>query len=247
MKYVQSIVFRALCALCVGALLIAFPDNTTEWLVRVVGLLFIIPGLVSIGAYYRMRSSDEALRPLFPILGVGCLLFGMLLIFFAPVLKNYIMYALSAFLVLLCIAQMTNFFKLKKYASVGTFFFVIPVLVIVAALMAYVNVDVIKEKVLTILGGACLAYGLMELLSAIHFRKARRLMMSKENGEGEASAVEKNKDPEEETTEEEDQQPEQPALPSVSGETDHSGEEAEPVSDNGNSNGNRIFFGDGES
>ena len=50
MKYVRSFTFRALCAMGVGALLIAFPDKTTSWLVRTIGVLFLIPGMVSIFA-----------------------------------------------------------------------------------------------------------------------------------------------------------------------------------------------------
>ena len=56
MKYVRSFTFRALCAMGVGALLIAFPDKTTSWLVRTIGVLFLIPGMVSIFAYFLTSS-----------------------------------------------------------------------------------------------------------------------------------------------------------------------------------------------
>ena len=42
MKIFQSSIFRALCAIAVGVLLIKFPDDGVTWITRAIGVLFLI-------------------------------------------------------------------------------------------------------------------------------------------------------------------------------------------------------------
>ena len=54
MKIVNSYIFRAVCALLIGLLLVSNPERMTGLLVQVIGGLFLISGLVSLINY---RSS----------------------------------------------------------------------------------------------------------------------------------------------------------------------------------------------
>ena len=180
MKYVQSITFRALCALSIGGLLLAFPDKTTEALVIIIGILFLIPGLVSIVAYFRMRGGQESMRPIFPLVGVGSLLFGLLLMVCYSALTPYIKYVLAAFLLLASVGELVSVMRFKKLVPVSAFFFVVPLLIAVAAIFIFVYSGSNQALVSTVLGMACVVYGLEELLSAIIFRKVRRQLMQPE-------------------------------------------------------------------
>lgn len=67
MKAVNSYIFRAVCALLVGLLLVANPERMTTLMVQVIGGLFLISGLVSIINYFVIRYSDkETVKPFFP-------------------------------------------------------------------------------------------------------------------------------------------------------------------------------------
>ena len=46
MRILQSSVFRAICAIIIGALLIKFPDNTVMGITVAIGVLFLISGLI---------------------------------------------------------------------------------------------------------------------------------------------------------------------------------------------------------
>ena len=46
MKIFQSSIFRALCAIAVGVLLIKFPDDGVTWITRAIGVLFLISGVI---------------------------------------------------------------------------------------------------------------------------------------------------------------------------------------------------------
>ena len=174
MKYVQSITFRALSALFVGGLLIAFPKEISSWLVIVIGVLFLIPGMVSIGAYFVGYSKNEAMRPIFPIVGAGSVFFGLILTLFPTYFVPYIKYVLAAFLVLASIAELIQVFQMRRYTEVGAFFFVIPMLIACAGLFVIFFNKLEGYEYNMILGVASIIYAIQELLNAIRFRKVRR-------------------------------------------------------------------------
>jgi uncharacterized membrane protein HdeD (DUF308 family) len=176
MKYVQSVTFRALSALCIGSLLIAFPDKTTTWLVIIVGILFLIPGLISIVAYFNVHTSDESMRPLFPIVGIGSVLFGIILIVFSGVFMDYMKYVLAAFLLLAGISQLVTLINLRKWTSVGAFFYIISGLIALTGIFVLIAAQSIATCVLTVLGTGSIVYGIAELISAIRFRNVRRII-----------------------------------------------------------------------
>ncbi|HCE47748.1 MAG TPA: hypothetical protein DEQ84_03650 [Prevotellaceae bacterium] len=191
MKYVRSLTFRALCAMGVGALLVAFPDKTTSWLVAIVGVLFLIPGLVSVIAYFKMRMTDTAMRPFFPIVGTGSFMFGLLLVAFSDRLVEYMLYVLAVFLVLAGVSQIVNMLKIRHHVHVGVFFYIAPLLITLSGIFVIVYPKEVLAVFYTIVGVTSIIYGIEEMLSAIHFRKVRRLMameVKKEETTDEAAA-----------------------------------------------------------
>ena len=188
MKYVRSFTFRALCAMGVGALLIAFPDKTTSWLVRTIGVLFLIPGMVSIFAYFRLRTLKTVMQPFFPIIGLGCLMFGLVLIVFSDRLVDYMRYAMGAFLVVAGVGQLVNLIKYRSRQKVGPFFYVVSLLIVLSGLFVLIYQEGVPSLYYNILGVTSIVYGLEELVASIYFRKVRR-MMSIVSGEPEVSKV----------------------------------------------------------
>ena len=68
MKIVNSYIFRAVCALLIGLLLVSNPERMTGLLVQVIGGLFLISGLVSLINYFIIRYSDKVpVKPVFPM------------------------------------------------------------------------------------------------------------------------------------------------------------------------------------
>ena len=48
MKIFQSSIFRAVCAIVVGALLIKYPDEGVTWLTVAIGILFLLSGIIAL-------------------------------------------------------------------------------------------------------------------------------------------------------------------------------------------------------
>ena len=55
MKILQSSVFRAVCAIIIGALLIKFPDNTVTGITMAIGILFLLSGVISCLSYFHAK------------------------------------------------------------------------------------------------------------------------------------------------------------------------------------------------
>ena len=72
MKIVNSYIFRAVCALLIGLLLVSNPERMTGLLVQVIGGLFLISGLVSLINYFIIRYSDKRQSAVFYFNGNHC-------------------------------------------------------------------------------------------------------------------------------------------------------------------------------
>ena len=106
MRILQSSVFRALCAIVFGYLLVIYRNQMLHWTTIAFGALFFLSGLVSVIAYYaekrraanmaerlsamsEMRGKEmetpsedsirHSLMPGFPIVGIGSMVLGVIL------------------------------------------------------------------------------------------------------------------------------------------------------------------------
>ena len=57
MKFLQSSVFRALCAMIVGVLLIEYREQMVTWLTIAIGVLFFLSGVISIVTYFSAKRN----------------------------------------------------------------------------------------------------------------------------------------------------------------------------------------------
>lgn len=113
-------IIRALCSLCVGCFLVAYPDYTAKMLVIMVGLLFFIPGLVSIVLAFarpKVAEGQEYERNAFPIVGIGSSILGLVLIIMPTVFIAIMMYILGVMLVAAGIYQIVEYRSFSKIMS----------------------------------------------------------------------------------------------------------------------------------
>ena len=128
------------------------------------------------------------MQPFFPIIGLGCLMFGLVLIVFSDRLVDYMRYAMGAFLVVAGVGQLVNLIKYRSRQQVGPFFYVVSLLIVLSGLFVMIYQEGVPSLYYNILGVTSIVYGLEELVASIYFRKVRR-MMSIVSGEPEVSKV----------------------------------------------------------
>lgn len=66
MKVIHSSIFRAVCAIIVGVLLIQYREQTVTWITIAIGVLFFLSGVISLASYWAAKRNAEKL-PTSPI------------------------------------------------------------------------------------------------------------------------------------------------------------------------------------
>lgn len=83
MKVVNNPALRSVFAIVLGLILVLWPAATINYLVIVIGVLFLVPGLIAMIGYL-MRDKERYPDAAFPIEGAGSALFGLWLIVMPP-------------------------------------------------------------------------------------------------------------------------------------------------------------------
>ena len=156
-----------------GVLLVMWPEAAMIYLVITVGVLFLLPGLYGIFAYFASRSREEdGSGRAFPIVALGSALLGIWLIVMPAFFVGILMYVLGALLVLGGIGQLMNFISVRKLTgSVPAIFYVIPVLLLLAGILILVNPFEAAKIPFIVLGASSIVYGLTDLFRLIRYRR----------------------------------------------------------------------------
>lgn len=200
MKILQSSVFRAICAIAIGIMLIKYPDNTVTWITVAIGILFLLSGIISMVVYYNaLRNTSEYTitdadgnvvageKPTFPIVGVGSAILGLMLALTPTIFVKALMYIIGGILVLGAINQFMNLLNARRYGKVGFGYWIFPCIILLTGLYVIIKPMAPPAMAMLILGWCTLLYGVTELINAlkIHnekrkFAKAQEIPMAEE-------------------------------------------------------------------
>ncbi|MCR4994189.1 MAG: DUF308 domain-containing protein [Bacteroidales bacterium] len=210
-------IFRALCALLVGFLLVSNPTDMTILLVQIIGGLFALSGLVAVIGYFinaqQVRRAEHRLArqtereqaglsgpngtavvadsqnknaassarsssrwmPMFPVVGIGSMAFGVFLLFFPKQFVNYLMYVLGGLLVLIGVMQVFQLIRARRFAPLSWSLFLLPLLNIAAGVLVICYPMETASLPFTILGVGYILYGVSEFFFGVRFYHFRRL------------------------------------------------------------------------
>ena len=169
MKAINHIIVRIFFILLLGAVLIARPLIAINYLVITIGVLFLIPGLVSIFRHFRDKNHSEP--NLLLIESIGSCFLGLALILAPSFFISALMYIIAVVLIFSAVLQIRGLFILRKQFNVSVFFYITPVLVLLIGAVILFNPFTIVETAFMVLGIACVIYGLSELVNYLKFLK----------------------------------------------------------------------------
>ena len=188
MKILQSSVFRAICAIAIGILLIKFPDNTVTWITVAIGVLFLLSGVISIVVYVNARKNvaeykitdaegnviTNTEQPTFPIVGVGSMILGAMLALTPNVFITALMYIIGGILILGAINQYMSLVDGRRYGKIGFGYWVFPSLILLTGLYVIIKPMAPVNVAMLVLGWCSLLYGVTELINALKFHSDKR-------------------------------------------------------------------------
>ncbi len=189
MKLLQSSIFRALCSIVIGILLLKYPDNSVTWLTMAIGILFLLSGIIAMISYWNAkRHAGEytitdaqgrivsGTQPSFPLVGLGSVLLGLTLVLSPDMFVRWLMYILGAMLILGSINQLIVLVAARRYGSIGAFFWIAPILLFIAGIFIFVKPMESAELPMIILGWCMLVYGVTEAINSLMVYSLRRQM-----------------------------------------------------------------------
>lgn len=189
MKVFQSSIFRAICAIVVGALLVKYREQTVTWITIAIGVMFFVSGVISVVAYLSSKrqatangidiydaNGNKLTRPMppFPIVGVGSIILGALLALLPDAFVNGLMVILSAILILGALNLFFNLAVAAKFSRIGYVWWVFPVIIFLVGIVALVKPSAIASAPLFIIGWGMMAYGMIDLVDAIKIHQCRK-------------------------------------------------------------------------
>lgn len=183
MKVFQSSIFRALCAIVVGALLVKYREETVTWITIAIGALFFVSGVISCIAYFSAKRSSSDVdiydaqgnkithsAPAFPIVGLGSLILGGMLALAPNLFVNGLMYVLAAILILGTLNQFFNLAAATRYARIGLAWWVFPTIILLIGVLAIVKPSAMAAAPLFIIGWCMMVYGVVDMINAIKIK-----------------------------------------------------------------------------
>lgn len=193
MKVLQISAVRAIIVLVTGFLLVKYREDTMTWMTITVGVLFLISGLVACMVYYfekekvAKKTAKSALQegqqeeedlksPSFPIAGVGSIVLGIILAVMPNTFTTWMVYILSALLILGAVNQFMNLARSRQYARVPVYMWVFPTISMVVAILLIsrpIETDALFFT-LKVIGWAFMYYGVLEFVLIIRMYLVRK-------------------------------------------------------------------------
>lgn len=193
MKVIHSSIFRAVCAIIVGVLLIQYREQTVTWITIAIGVLFFLSGVISLASYWAAKRNAEKMQgqilsdsngkpimgmmPKFPLVSVGSLILGLLLALMPQVFIAWLMFILAFILILGALTQFGNLASAAKMGRVGILFWLFPSALLLLGLLAIIKPSAIASAPLFIIGWGMLIYGVVELLNAFKVSNNKRIWL----------------------------------------------------------------------
>lgn len=170
MKGINFSFLRIISALIIGLILVLFPDRAGEYFIITIGVVFMIPSLISIIGYL-VQPADRRNR--FPVEGVGSLLLGVLLIAMSAFFAKFVTIVLGFIVVMSGVQQIASLIIARRWMLVPPAFYVVPVLILIAGIFALVNPTGVQKTAFIIIGVSSLVYALSELVNWSKFTRRR--------------------------------------------------------------------------
>lgn len=193
MKILQSSLFRAVCAIVVGVLLIKFPDNTVTGITIAIGVLFLVSGLISALTYvqarrhagdYKIYDAEGRLvggeRPTFPLVGIGSIILGLLLAITPTTFVSVLMYIMGIMLVLGAVNQYMALLAGRRYGRIGVWYWFMPTAILLTGLYVMIKPLAPLATAMLVLGWCMLLYGVAELANALKFFNDKRRLQKQQ-------------------------------------------------------------------
>ena len=171
MKFIGSYVFRSMCALLIGLLLIVKANEMPVVLVMLIGALFLLPGLISVCVYlYSFFKTDAVVKPSFPLMSIGSIFLGGYLIAYPESFVTYLVVLIGIILTLAGISQLSTMVANRRITPFSWLLMLMPLVLVGVGMYSIMYSRDAAALPFKIIGFTLLYYGMSDLFLALRTR-----------------------------------------------------------------------------
>ena len=164
---------RGLITLVIGILLIVMSGSAMELLIRLAGIAFFLPALVSLVTLYVSRKEAQRLPSIaIAVIDVGSMAFGLWLIVYPLTFQNMFVKLMAALLFVVALHQLYVALRLLKKR--GWKMLVVPLIIAVAAAFLFFRTWEAVSVIAVAMGICAVVLALSDIVVAIISRKVSK-------------------------------------------------------------------------
>lgn len=176
-----SVMLRCLTAVMVGILLIIYKSAVMPFIVRLIGVAFLLPGLIAVGLrLFAVKNGEGNLFSINMLTSLGSVAFGAWLLFAPDFFVAVLMNMLGVMLMLAGVYQIVMLVKLRKYDFCpSVYYYIMPTLTVLLGIFVLFNPFEAATLSFFIMGVGAVIAGISDFMGSMLLRK----VSTEEDGE----------------------------------------------------------------
>ncbi len=199
-NYLLLALLRNACLLLIGVLLVVFSDQAPKWIVMGCGVLFMLPGLVTLLAMFT--DDQDSYMPMVPFTAGGSILFGIYLLCFPNDFIGILLYTLAGVLIMFGTLGCFSVWRARRTKQpISAWHFLFPVLLFIAGIVVLVLEHDVLSLPFLIIGYALIFYAPIQMVTSIAISRSMKRIALAEAPEEVMVEVKEEKEPAKENEE----------------------------------------------
>lgn len=177
----SSTLVRSVIAITLGAVLVIWPTVVNHVIVRVVGVLFIIPAIVNLIALNFTKKEERSKKSFFTtLLTIAIAIFGLMMILYPKTFEPIFTLVIGIIIFLSGAIQVIGVFKYCIQEK-SIWLMVVPFIVMVIGIVAIFTFETLSVLLMTIVGITLIVYGVTEIFNFYKILHIKKLMEPQED------------------------------------------------------------------
>ena len=168
-----SNVIRSLATMLIGVLLLFLPENAVELLIRVLGVAFLLPALISVVKLFTTRNDAKTFAKVaISVINIGCIAFGTWLLVSPKTFAELFILLLGVALLFFGLFQLFVVFS-KRSVNMHWGFLIVPLLTVVTSVVVLANPFETVSVVSVVIGVCAFVTGCSDLVISLVIGKSK--------------------------------------------------------------------------
>lgn len=172
-------VVSSVITIALGLVLVLWPTEVLNYMVKLIGAVFLVTGVVSLILSYQNRE-ERAARGLNSFSGIGSIILGIVLWAMAGFFTDMLMWLFGLLLLIAGTGQLVALFSARRMGDLPGMAYVFPILLLIAGLVSFLDPFSAKESLVMFFGAMTIFYGITSLINQYNINKLRKMAREEE-------------------------------------------------------------------